>query len=263
VFQDLYLDQRSPVHGLDPRAKIIGAVVLSGLPFVFNDPVYVGSVGVAVVSLAAVGGCLRNLFRFRYLYLLFFTVNFLLWQAYVSGGETLVRLGPIHLTHDGLLYGLAAATRFDIVLVVGVLFVSCTKPEDLTVGLIKLRLPYPVAFVVSTTVRLVPTFVGAAGTMIEAQTARGLRVDSRNPIKRARQLLPVAIPLIMYAMRHASLMSLALEARGFSPSAPRTSYANPILTRSDLAVLVILLATLTGCLVLRFAGYGAVIPGRV
>jgi energy-coupling factor transport system permease protein len=263
VYRSLYLNLRTPIHDRDPRTKILGSLVLSALPFVFNDPRYVAVIAAIVLGLSVLGGSTRNLVRLRYVYLLFFVVTFALWQVYITTGATVVRLGPVRLTHDGLLYGLAAALRFIVVMMVGALFVSCTTTEDLTVGLLKLRLPYPVAFVISTTVRLVPTFIGAAGMMVEAQTARGMRVDSRNPVKRARQLLPVTIPLIMFALRHASLMSLALEARGFSPVARRTSYSDPLLRGLDVAVLVALAVGLAGSLALRLTGHGAVLPDRV
>jgi energy-coupling factor transport system permease protein len=263
VFQALYLDLRSPIHRLDPRVKILGLVLLSALPFVFNHPAYTATVAALVVGVGILGGTGGNLLRFRYLYLLFFCVNFLLWQLQLSGTGDVAQLGPIHLSEQGLMYGLAVAIRSITVLLIGVIFVSCTQTEDLTIGLTKLRLPYAAAFVISMAVRLVPTFVAAVAGIMEAQTARGFTVDSRNPVKRLRQVIPILIPLIMYALRHASLMSLALEARGFTPRARRTAYAEPVFARTDMITLAALILLLTGCLLLRFTGHGTVLPGRI
>jgi energy-coupling factor transport system permease protein len=263
LYQSLYLPRNTPVHTLDPRVKIVGLVVLSALPFVFNNPAYTAVIVGMVLLVTILGRCLGQVFRFRRLYLLFFVITVVVWQFYITGAEVLLSVGPVHLSRESLLYGLAAGLRFVVVLMVGMLFVSCTTTEELTVGLTALRLPFTVAFVVSTTARLVPTFVSAAGLVLEAQAARGFTADSRNPFRRARQLLPVTVPLIMYALRHASLMSLAIEARGFSTGARRTRYAEPTLTRRDVIVLFGLLLALAGALALRFTGHGAVLPHRI
>lgn len=263
MFQALYLDLRSPVHRIDPRVKILGLVLLSALPFVFNHPAYTAAVAVLIIGIGVLGGTGGNLLRFRYLYLLFFCVNFLLWQVQLSGTGEAIRFGPLQLYEQALRYGLAVAIRSITVLLVGVIFVSCVQTEELAIGLTKLRLPYSAAFVISMAVRLVPTFVAAVGGIMEAQTARGLTVNSRNPVKRLRQVFPILIPLVMYALRHASLMSLALEARGFTPRARRTSYADPVFTWRDAIVLGGLVLLLTGCLALRFTGHGAVLPDRI
>ncbi|MEU5551906.1 energy-coupling factor transporter transmembrane component T [Micromonospora sp. NPDC047793] len=263
VYKSLYLHRASPVHALDPRAKLLGLLALAGLPFAFNDPRYVAVVGLIVLGLSAVAGCLGNLRRFRNVYLLVFVVNVVLWQFTIDGATTLFVLGPVSVTREALLYGIAAALRFVVVLMVGTLFVSCTSTEDVTVGLVHLRLPYTVAFVVSTTLRLVPAFVTATGTVIEAQTARGFVADSRNPVRRVRQLLPVVVPLIVYALRHGSMMSLAMEARGFTVRGDRTSYRTPVMTARDVAVLGGLAIILAGAIHLRLSGYGVVLPGRL
>lgn len=263
MFPSFYVNRRTPVHALDPRTKILGMLMLSGLPFTFNDPRYVAVLAAGAVLVAAVGGCRENLVRLRGVYLLLFVVTFLTWQFYLPGTTVLARFGPAVITREGLLYGLAAGIRFVTVLTVSVVFLSCTRNEELTIGLIKLRLPYPAAFVISLTVRLVPTLVTAASTILDAQTARGFQVQTRNPVRRVAQVLPLAIPLVMYALRHASTMSLALEARGFSPTARRTFYANPVMTARDGAVLGTLALLLAVCLGLRLTGHGAVLPDRI
>ena len=90
-----------------------------------------------------------------------------------------------------------------------------------------------------------------------------LSARSRNPLVRFRQLLPVLVPLLMYALRHAGQMSVALEARGFSLHRPRTSYLSPRFTPWDGLVLVVLAVVFAGCLALRLQGHGTVFPDRI
>lgn len=263
MYQSLYVSHPSPVHTLDPRTKLLSLLGLAGLPFVFNHPAYVAVIGAGVVAIAAIGDALPNIVRFRNAYLLVFVVNFVLWQLTIEGSTTLFEVGPITVTRESVLYGLGASLRFVVVLMAGTLFVSCTSTEDVTVGLVRLRLPFTIAFVVSTALRLVPAFVTATATVLEAQTARGFAAASRNPVRRVRQLLPVAVPLTVYALRHASMMSLAMEARGFTVRSPRTSYRRPTMTRRDVLVLTGLALVLVGTVCLRLAGYGVALPGRL
>lgn len=73
----------------------------------------------------------------------------------------------------------------------------------------------------------------------------------------------MVIPFLMYAIRHAALLSMALEARGFRPNARRTYYVELRMTARDYVALVGLMATITVCVMLRLKGYGAVLPRRI
>jgi len=60
-----------------------------------------------------------------------------------------------------------------------------------------LSFTYPVAFALSTALRLVPTFVGAGATIIQAQRSRGLDLDKGN-IFRLGLSLGAVIPHRLY-----------------------------------------------------------------
>lgn len=263
MHKSLYLHRDTVVHHLDPRAKLAGLLVLCTLPFLFNDPRYVTVVAAMVIAVATAAGCLSRLYSARHLYLLLFVVNFVLWQLSLPGHDVLARLGPVTVTWESVLYGLAAALRFIVVMMVGLLFVSCTSSEEITVALTALRLPYTTALVVSMAARLVPMFIATAGVILQAQAARGFATSGRNPVGRVRHTVPVIIPLILYALRHASLMSLAIEARGFTPGAPRTSAADPHLGGRDVVTLVALAVVLAACVAARMAGLGVIVSGRI
>jgi energy-coupling factor transport system permease protein len=263
MVSNAYLDRGSSLHLLDPRTKIVGFLILSALPFVFNSPIYVAAISLVVICLGALARSLENYLRVRHLLVLFLVVTFVAWQFYLAGTTVLARVGPLTLTREVLLYGLAAGIRVATVVMVGVLFVSTTKVEELLHGLVGLGMPYRVGFVIAMTARLVPTLALAVSTIVQAQVARGLDLDSRNPLRRARRLSPVVIPFLVYAVRHAALLSMALEARGFRPNERRSSYMELQMTARDYLVLVGLVATIMVCVVLRLKGYGAVLPRRI
>jgi energy-coupling factor transport system permease protein len=257
------MNRGSVVHRLDPRTKILGFLVLSALPFVFNSPLYVAAVSLGVIALGAVARSLESYFRIRHLLVLFLVVTFTAWQVSLKGPTVVGHLGPLTLTREALLYGLAAGIRVSTVVMVGVLFISTTKVEELLHGLIRLGMPYRIGFVISMTARLIPTLALTVTTIVQAQVARGLDLEGRNPLRRVRRLAPVAIPFLVSTVRHASMLSLALEAKGFRPDMKRTYLIELRMTARDWFALLGLAASTMVCLSLRLSGYGAVLPGRI
>jgi energy-coupling factor transport system permease protein len=262
MFPSVAAGRRTALHGLDPRTKIVGFVLISGLLFVFDNPLYILPITLVLLLLTALGGCIRNLARAKYLLLLLFLSSFIAWQIYLRNGPVVVRLGPVALTRAGLLDGLTAALRIVSGIMAGTLFLATTGIEELTIGLVRLKVPYRLGFVVSLAARLVPTFVLTVTSIIQAQTARGLDLGSRNPLRRARRLIPVLIPFLMSSIRHASRLAAALESKGFRPGARRSYYLTIAMRPNDFAIILGLVMLTVGCIVFRLDGYGTILAGQ-
>ena len=58
----------------------------------------------------------------------------------------------------------------------------------------KLHIPYRYAFTFSTALRFVPVFSQEMNAIMEAQTARGVEYDTRNPFKKLKLMLPLCVP---------------------------------------------------------------------
>lgn len=256
----LYLDKNTWFHRLDPRTKILGVLMLFGLPLAFNDPRYVAVVALGLVALGVAAKALPNFWRMRYLLLLLVLFSSLLWPFFAKGPTPLWSWGPLEVSRESLLFGIAMGLRLASFVAAGLIFLSTTTNEEFTQGLIRLRLPYPVAFAFSTALRLVPTFAGAGATIVQAQVSRGLDLESGNVFQRGRKFIPLAVPLFIYAVRHTNLLAMALESRGFSPQAQRTWYVQLQMRRDDYIALAVLAVLFVGAIALRLAGYGAVLP---
>jgi energy-coupling factor transport system permease protein len=260
----LYLDRDTPIHRLDPRAKIGAAAAVFGVCLCFNHPVWVGWVGLGVLAAAGVARAMPNLWRFRYPLLLLLTFSSLIWPFFVRGETRWGSWGFLEVSRESVLYGLAVGLRLASFVATGLVFFSTTRNEEFTNGLIRMKTPYPLAFALSTALRLVPTFVGAGATIIQAQMSRGLDLEGGSILRRLGKFVPQAVPLFIYAIHQTNHLAMALESRGFDPCAPRTLYYEPRMGRGDWAVLAICVLALTFCAVLRLGlGLGAVIPGRI
>ncbi len=260
----LYLDRNTWVHRLDPRTKIAGALLLFVLCLCFQHPLFLAAAAIGIGAIAASARALPNFWRLRYLLALLFLFSALLWPFFVRGRTPLFALGPVEVTRESLFYGLGMGIRLSSFVMTGLILLSTTRNEELTHGLIRLGIPYPVAFAFSTALRLIPTLAGAGATIIQAQVSRGLNLESGNIFVRMGKFIPQAVPLFIYAIRYTNLLAIALESRGFSPGAKRTFYYELRMGNKDYGTIGVLAAASCLALYLRLGlGLGAVIPGRL
>jgi energy-coupling factor transport system permease protein len=260
----LYLDQETPIHRLDPRTKLVAAMILFGICLCFNHPLYLALISGGVVMLALWARALPNFRRLRFILALLILFSSVLWPFFVPGTTRWWDWGPFHLSRESVLYGLAMGLRLATFVAVGLVFLSTTRNEELTNGLIRLGLPYPLAFALATALRLVPTFAGAGATIIQAQVSRGLDLESGSIFKRMGKFIPQAVPLFIYAIHHTNTLAMALESKGFDPKARRTFYYEPRIKAVDLVVMGIFVLVFLVLLYLRLGlGWGVVIRGRL
>jgi len=260
----LYLDRGTWVHRLDPRTKMIGTLIIFAICLCFNHPLYMAMVALALMLVAISAKALPNFWRMRYILFLLIVFSAAMWPFFAKGQTPLWAWRSLHVTQESLLYGIAMGLRLASFVSTGLIFLSTTRNEELTNGLIRLGLPYPMAFALSTALRLVPSFVGAGATIVQAQVSRGLDLDSGSIFTRLGKFLPQALPLFIYAIRHTNLLAMALESKGFEPGSPRTMYYEPRMRQVDYAVLALLSCILASFLYLRLGWEcGAVIPGRM
>ena len=260
----LYLDKETWIHRLDPRTKILGALIVFIICLCFNHPLYMGGVSLGVILIAVSAKALPNFWRLRFILLLLIFFSSMLWPFFAKGQTPFWSWGWLQLSRESLLFGVAMGLRLATFVATGLIFLSTTRNEELTNGLIRMGIPYPIAFALSTALRLVPTFAGAGATIIQAQVSRGLDLESGTIFSRVGKFIPQAVPLFIYAIRHTNLLAMALESKGFSPQSPRTFYYEPQMGRTDYIVLVFLGVALLGFLYLRVGlGLGAVMPGRM
>jgi energy-coupling factor transport system permease protein len=260
----LYCDEDTWLHRLDPRTKIVGAMVIFAWCLCFNHPAPQALI-MAGLFLAAFRSRVQGTFwTLRYILILLVLFSSALWPFFVRGETTLWFWKSLQISRESLLYGIAMGLRLASFVMAGLLFLATTRNEEITGGLIRLGLPYPVAFALSTALRLVPTFAGAGATIIQAQVSRGLDLEAKNLFTRIGKFIPLAVPMFITAIRYTNTLAMALESRGFRPDAPRSFFYEPQMGRRDWLVLLVLMILLALFLYLRLAlGMGVVIPGRL
>jgi energy-coupling factor transport system permease protein len=109
--------------------------------------------------------------------------------------------------------GAVAALKLLTLTTVFFAFFSTTDPEDLGNSLIKAGMPYPIAFVMSTSLQFVPVIGRKAKNVLDAQRTRGIPVE---PGWSALRHYPAFfVPLLIQAFQLAEELAEAMETRGF------------------------------------------------
>ena len=135
-----------------------------------------------------------------------------------------------------------------------------TSPMDLTDGIERLLNPFnkiglPVhelAMMMTIALRFIPTLLDETDKIMKAQMSRGADFESKNLISRAKNLVPLLVPLFVSAFRRAEELSMAMEARCYRGGYNRTKMRQSIITKKDYIAVCILVVYLVIIIVTRF-----------
>ena len=238
----------SPLHALDPRAKILASALLV-LGLFFVDSVAGFLIVTAAVAILVMVGRIPVVTFLRLLRPVAFIVALtVLFQVLFSRvGATLFEWGILEVHAGGLRLGVLLALRILLLVSVAGLLTATTAPvaladgiEDLLSPLKRLRFPaHEVAMMMTIALRFIPTLGQEASKIRAAQAARGADFGEGGPIRRARALIPVLIPLIVGAFRRADELAEAMESRGYRGGVGRTRYRELRFRVRDAAALAV------------------------
>lgn len=254
----LYLDRDTWLHRLDARTKVVSLSGIFAVALMFSDPWYLIAPTLLVAMALVSAEALPNLRKMWLLLSLLFLYCLLLWPLFVTGRTPMVETGALTLTSEAVRYGFGMGLRLDVMVLGGILLLSTTRIEEFTLALQRLGLPGPMAFALSLAFRWVPSLIGAAGLIVQAQRARGLDLGARHVLARIRRYPPLIVPLIGHTLRHTRLLAMALESKGFGPGAERHGFLVLRMRLADYGTLAVMVALVCLCLWLRVAGYGTV-----
>ena len=221
----LYLDRGTWVHRLHPVVRVAAMLTVFVSAFAVERPIAQLPLIALLGGLLLWTGSLTNVYRLRYLFVAIFVMTLLIWTFFYGpdGAPPLLAAGPILVSHTAPWFALGMAIKLDVFLASGILFLSVTRIEEFAYALTRLGLPYKVGFTMTMAFRLVPVFLDAAATIVQAQRCRGLDFDRGGLWERLRRYAPVIVPVFMGGLRRADNMAMALEARGFQSPRPRTT----------------------------------------
>lgn len=257
----------SPLHKMDPRAKILASLLFIVTIFLANNPVSFLLLTLFVISLVLISRISTNVILKGVKPIIFILVFTSLINLFLTKGEgdPLVSFYFITIYADGIYRAVFMSLRV-ILLIVGtcMLLTYTTSPIALTDGIESLlsplkRIGVPVhsfAMMMSIALRFIPTLVEETEKIMNAQKSRGADFSSGGLVKRAKALIPILVPLFVSSFKRADELATAMECRCYRGDKNRTKLVKLEYKARDILCLLVFLVLLGAIVV------GMILPYR-
>lgn len=225
-----YYQTDSAIHRLDPRVKLMTTLLFIISLFTvknFMGYILAGLFLVLVIKISKVPFKFMIKGMKAILFLLIITVGF---NLFLTPGEVIVSLWKITITKEGIKLAVSMAVRLSFLIIGSSIMTLTTTPNNLTDGmeallnpLKKIKVPvHEVSMMMSIALRFIPILLEETDKIMKAQIARGADFESGNLIKKAKNLVPLLVPLFISAFRRANDLAMAMEARCYRGGENRT-----------------------------------------
>lgn len=258
MLKDVTIGQFYPtgsiIHKLDPRTKILFTTAFVVILFFINNlwgylAAFLLIAVIILISKIPVGYILRGIKGLVLIILLTVILN-----LFMTPGTIIASFGPFNITLEGAKIATFMALRL-IFLVIGTSVMTLTtSPIDLTDGMewcmkfipFVRRYAHELAMMMSIALRFIPTLMEETDRIMKAQKARGANFETGNIISRAKNLIPILVPLFISAFRRADELATAMEARCYRGGENRTRMKQLIFARRDVVAFVIMFVMIGG-----------------
>jgi len=260
-----YIPINSPIHRLRARTKLLLLCWLALAFFIANHKafhygVYAFAFALLFVTLMLSGanpGYIWRRLRLIFILMALSLPFLLIWttgRTWRTFGPLVFTLGSIKapvsvvVTYDGLWFSVSTTCIF-LLLYLGTLALSLsTTPVALAEAIVLLLRPLrrvglpadEFGLMTLLALRFVPTLVQETNQLIRAQVSRGADFTTGSVAARVRGVVTLVVPLTEGALRRASGLATALEARGYGVTGEATMLHEGRLRALDWALLLVI-----------------------
>lgn len=228
-----YYPSASPLHRMDPRAKVLMALIYIVCTFVCKNVVSFAVLVLSAIFLTVISKIPLRMILRSIRPLLFIIIFTSLINVFMTKGD--MRLTPedwvISIYAEGIWNAIFIILRITVLIIGTSLFLTYTTTpialtdalESLLGPLKKIRVPvHDFAMMMTIALRFIPTLSDETEKIMNAQKARGSDFSSGSLIKRAKALIPILIPLFVSAFNRALELASAMECRCYHGGEGRT-----------------------------------------
>ncbi len=235
MIRDITIGQFYPVdsclHRLDPRVKLFSTVIYIIALFAFRGLL---GLGIITLFLTIVIRLSKVPFRFMVKGLKAIIILLLITSIFnllATPGEIVFwKWGSLQITDAGIINSVLMTIRLVYLILGTSLMTLTTTPNQLTDGLEtalrplnKINVPvHSIAMMMSIALRFIPILIEETDKIMKAQMARGADFESGNLLQKAKNMVPLLVPLFVSAFRRAEDLAMAMEARCYNGGEGRT-----------------------------------------
>ncbi|SEK94675.1 energy-coupling factor transport system permease protein [Pseudobutyrivibrio ruminis] len=225
-----YYPAESVLHSLDPRVKLFSTLIFIITLFSADNAVLF-----AIVLLSMIGIIRLSHVPFSFMVkglkaIVVLLIIAGLFNLFLTPGKTLVSFWILSISDVGLKNAVLMTSRMILLIVGTSIMTLTTTPNQLTDGLEKslgfmkkFNVPvHEISMMMSIALRFIPILIEETDKIMKAQMARGADFESGGLITKAKNMVPLLVPLFVSAFRRANDLSLAMEARCYNGGEGRT-----------------------------------------
>lgn len=248
-----YVKRESAIHSLNPLTKLI--LVLAFVLIAFLTPYYWAPsfiIVFGIIPLSLIGRVMRSYLNAALRIILPAAGFLFIMQSLFQpvAGEEIFRFWFLHPTDESVRFAFSNATRITVMVSTFTLFLLTTHPSELMSDLTRRGLPGQFAYVIISTLQILPQMQAKTQTILAAQRARGLDTEG-GFLKRAGSLFPLVGPLVFGSLVEVEERAIAIEARGFTSTRVKSSLHDIPDTSADKFIRWVLLTIVAAALVAR------------
>ena len=262
MISDITLGQFFPgfsvLHRLDPRTKIIAAILFIVAVFLAQNPasffvLLLFVVALSLTSRISIPILIKGIKPIVFILIFTSFINLFLTKG---SSDPLISFYFINIYEEGIYRAIFMSLRV-ILLINGtsLLLSYTTSPISLTDGiesllspLKKIKVPvHSFAMMMSIALRFIPTLVEETEKIMNAQKSRGADFSNGGLVKRAKSLIPLLVPLFVSSFKRADELATAMECRCYRGDKNRTKLVKLEYKPLDfifIVVFILLLATI-------------------
>lgn len=257
-----YAPGSSLIHRLDPRTKLVGALVLSATLLAVGDWAGMSLAVLALLGLSCLAGVSAGYVLRAFRTVWPFMVLLAALQVFFAGAARsdcadLWQWGFLRVTTCSVELAVVSLLRFAALFLLINLLTMTTSLNEVTHGvqnllrpLARLGLPaHELALALAIALRFTPLLAEETERLMKAQAARGADFGRGRWgfVQRTKRLLPLLTPLFVKSLDRAEALATAMEARCYGGSEGRTQWVQLQGTARDyvaLAVVALLCAAI-------------------
>ncbi len=233
-----YVKRDSFIHRLNPLTKltmVLGFVLIAFISPYYWTPHFLILLGVIPISF--IGKVAKSYLNAAFRIILPAASFLFIMQGLFQPlkGAELFHIWFLHPTLASVMFAFLNATRIFVMVSSFTIFLLTTHPSELMSDLTRRGIPGQFAYVIISTLQILPQMQAKAQTIISAQRSRGLDTES-SYLKRAGALFPLVGPLVFGSLVEVEERAIAIEARGFTSTHVKTSLHDVPDTSLDKAV---------------------------
>ncbi|HJC09458.1 MAG TPA: energy-coupling factor transporter transmembrane protein EcfT [Candidatus Blautia merdigallinarum] len=254
-----YYPADSVLHRLDPRVKFIGTFLFLISLFVADSfwgyllaTCFLG--GIILLSKVPVKFMVKGL---KPLFIILLIT--VLFNLFLIPGEELWSVGFLTITVEGVQQAVKIGIRLIYLVIGSSVMTLTTTPNQLTDGLERILRPlnkikvpvHEISMMMSIALRFIPILMEETDKIMKAQIARGADFESGNLIQKAKNMIPLLVPLFISAFRRADDLAMAMEARCYHGGDSRTQMKPLIYEKRDYGAYAVVLVYLAADILIR------------